>query len=517
MNTMTLEEAWEILGVGAGTDNKAVRRAYLRLLKTHKPETDPVGFQRLRAAFERARHGPMPRTFVEAPAERAVEAHELLGADSASLAVDPSPEPAAFPAFDPPEPEPWPFAIFEERIADLDPYDAEEEIAILEDAIASLPDEPEGYWRLHELYLDRQDYPRSKEALERGVAQGLADLAVTLLQSYPGALDREQLELFEDRLPWHVLASAWTALDEPDKAVALADAVIAEERWLELEQGEVHRALETALFLMSDGWHREGRELGHRALRAASEAGLGLRRGGQGDHQWALSRELLGLEVPLTADLEALLATSILSGQPPYAAYVVLDEAERKQAKAIRREMKARAPALYEFASLEGRPEPPPRLKVGGGAPWAIVFGVFIAIKVFSFIDSANDPDPAQVFERWQATQGRRVETPSAPAAVHEYEGQPLEHVVNIMIAVREYCADAPPADCERARALVVAWNDEGCPGIRERLGSRQDPWGQPEAGDAGLATALPESLSNVLTRCAEPEASAGPGEEATP
>ncbi len=49
---MDWKEASEVLGVAPGTDAKAVRRAYLKLLKRHKPEVDPEGFQRLRAAFE---------------------------------------------------------------------------------------------------------------------------------------------------------------------------------------------------------------------------------------------------------------------------------------------------------------------------------------------------------------------------------------------------------------------------------------------------------------------------------
>ena len=52
---MTLTEAWTELGVEPGADAETVRRAYLRLIKTRKPESDPVGFQRARAAFEVAR------------------------------------------------------------------------------------------------------------------------------------------------------------------------------------------------------------------------------------------------------------------------------------------------------------------------------------------------------------------------------------------------------------------------------------------------------------------------------
>jgi hypothetical protein len=49
---MDLESALSELGVAHGTAFQDVRRAYLRLLKTRKPEIDPDGFLRLRAAFE---------------------------------------------------------------------------------------------------------------------------------------------------------------------------------------------------------------------------------------------------------------------------------------------------------------------------------------------------------------------------------------------------------------------------------------------------------------------------------
>jgi hypothetical protein len=49
---MDLESALSELGVPRGSSFQDVRRAYLRLLKTRKPEADPDGFLRLRAAFE---------------------------------------------------------------------------------------------------------------------------------------------------------------------------------------------------------------------------------------------------------------------------------------------------------------------------------------------------------------------------------------------------------------------------------------------------------------------------------
>lgn len=51
---MTLDEALRELGLERGASPDEVRRAYLRRVKTHKPEADPTGFRRLREAYERA-------------------------------------------------------------------------------------------------------------------------------------------------------------------------------------------------------------------------------------------------------------------------------------------------------------------------------------------------------------------------------------------------------------------------------------------------------------------------------
>jgi hypothetical protein len=71
---VTLDEALAELGVDRGATADEARRAYMRLLKTRKPETDPEGFRRAREAYELAKEaleavaaGRPPPTPVEAP------------------------------------------------------------------------------------------------------------------------------------------------------------------------------------------------------------------------------------------------------------------------------------------------------------------------------------------------------------------------------------------------------------------------------------------------------------------
>ena len=47
-------DAFEVLGIPFTKDEREIRRAYSRLLVKYSPETDPEGFQRLRAAYEEA-------------------------------------------------------------------------------------------------------------------------------------------------------------------------------------------------------------------------------------------------------------------------------------------------------------------------------------------------------------------------------------------------------------------------------------------------------------------------------
>ena len=49
---MTRDEALRELGIDASATPEEARRAYLRGIKTRKPETDPEGFRRLREAYE---------------------------------------------------------------------------------------------------------------------------------------------------------------------------------------------------------------------------------------------------------------------------------------------------------------------------------------------------------------------------------------------------------------------------------------------------------------------------------
>nr|WP_249264762.1 J domain-containing protein [Salmonella enterica] len=52
-----MKTCWQVLGIEATADIDAIRQAYLALLPTFHPETDPQGFKQLREAYETALQG----------------------------------------------------------------------------------------------------------------------------------------------------------------------------------------------------------------------------------------------------------------------------------------------------------------------------------------------------------------------------------------------------------------------------------------------------------------------------
>ncbi|WP_106421871.1 J domain-containing protein, partial [Escherichia coli] len=49
-----MKNCWKILDIEETTDVDIIRRAYLALLPSFHPETDPQGFKQLRQAYEEA-------------------------------------------------------------------------------------------------------------------------------------------------------------------------------------------------------------------------------------------------------------------------------------------------------------------------------------------------------------------------------------------------------------------------------------------------------------------------------
>lgn len=68
-----MKTCWQVLGIEATTDTDAIRQAYLALLPSFHPETDPQGFKQLREAYRmhcRGQHRPPLRWLMRIPIPR---------------------------------------------------------------------------------------------------------------------------------------------------------------------------------------------------------------------------------------------------------------------------------------------------------------------------------------------------------------------------------------------------------------------------------------------------------------
>jgi hypothetical protein len=100
-SALSFDEALIELGVDAKATAEELRRAYLRLVKTRSPERDPMGFRRVRAAYEVVRTTLAMRQFaanskaLESPSAPEPIANEPVGATSEARSAGESPSPAA--------------------------------------------------------------------------------------------------------------------------------------------------------------------------------------------------------------------------------------------------------------------------------------------------------------------------------------------------------------------------------------------------------------------------------------
>lgn len=80
------DEPFAVLGLAPTLDAAAVKRAYFDALARHPPHQDPVGFQRLRAAYEAlSRPGALAAAYLASPVDVAQLAQEARARFDAAL------------------------------------------------------------------------------------------------------------------------------------------------------------------------------------------------------------------------------------------------------------------------------------------------------------------------------------------------------------------------------------------------------------------------------------------------
>lgn len=222
---MTFEEALGVLEVAGPTDAVALRRAYLRLLRHHKPERDPEGFVRLREAYETAvaqvhwhhpwapesagatdlpEGEPSPVTIEPVRAAEAVteDATDVTGTTS-PMANDLGPTLATFD----------PLASLWERLDSLPADSFEERIAIAREMVAKEPSSSEARWRIVDELEAAGREEEAVEALRAAARAGLPHFQEELVARFPARLEAGEIDA--------VLAS-----DDPSRLMGLGHALV---------------------------------------------------------------------------------------------------------------------------------------------------------------------------------------------------------------------------------------------------------------------------------------------------
>jgi hypothetical protein len=230
---VTLTDAWRELGVDPGADAETVRRAYLRLIKTRKPESDPAGFQRAREAYELARaSGDLESIaggsggrqhaavfFEGTPAE--ATGHPRSAASQQAPGPGPAPPPAGGGA------RPQADVIFDGFSSAWNSIpasaDQRQRLEIAREAVAVLPDDPRAHWLLVTTLSRLGPDAALADALRAGWRAGWPEFLEALLVRLPGRATREEIDAaFSLRDPATRLAAAAAAVGwDPNRAAAL--------------------------------------------------------------------------------------------------------------------------------------------------------------------------------------------------------------------------------------------------------------------------------------------------------
>jgi hypothetical protein len=225
ITVVTLADAWKELGLDPGADAETVRRAYLRLIKTRKPESDPVGFQRTREAYEIARASGDLESIAAGSARRHHGPVFFEGAPAAGTDTAGSSEsqqaPVATPTAAPPGTGGRPQAdvIFDGFSSAWNSVpassDQRQRLEIAREAVAVLPDDPRAHWLLVTTLSRLGPDTALAEALRAGWRAGWPEFLEALLVRLPGRATREEID-------------AGFSLNDPATRLAAAAAAV---RW----------------------------------------------------------------------------------------------------------------------------------------------------------------------------------------------------------------------------------------------------------------------------------------------
>lgn len=178
---MTFIEALEVLGLSdtQPVTQDAVRKAYVALIKVHKPERDPDGFQRVREAYDRAKE--------------VLNAHEQAFVGQQLPLADPRAEVPASSLADTEA-----LRTVQEAVDQAE--DEFARIPLLVSAIAQHPRETSLRWQLVDAYNATRQLPLSEATLCEGAELGLPGFLKTITHNAP-TITQGQFEMLRSAAP----------------------------------------------------------------------------------------------------------------------------------------------------------------------------------------------------------------------------------------------------------------------------------------------------------------------------
>jgi hypothetical protein len=522
---VTLTEAWRELGVEPGADAETVRRAYLRLIKTRKPEADPDGFQRARQAYEIARASgeiealAAGSAWSEAPSQPASASAAGGGGGGAPAGAAPAGEARSH--------DDVVFEGFAAAWKAVPPVaDQYVRIEIAREAVAVLPHDPRAHWLLVTTLSRLGNDVTLADALRAGWRQGWPEFLEALLVRVPASATREEIDaaFASDRpmlrLAAAVAAAAWDGARSARLVVELCRAAAADpldgngDRVRELPVG---RLLDVILALYAAG-ALDTAALAHAALRTClQESGLELELvNGPLGGVWMLAEEIAGLPRDLPQRLRSAFAAATRAGDLASAYYdaclfadgheVIVDRwaaALRTSAPNVAATLRA---ALAHQAARKGHQNRAFLVPLR----WLVVPLLLIVVRHWSCEPDRPPISSISVGNHYDFP----AEAPVGPAGPIIPVGPGLEMLSQ---AAGELCGPDGSRHgqllCADIQALVVAFYSRDCSEIPDRIGKveRALREGPPDAAASRFLTRASLSKWQVCARAPAGAEGAGP------
>jgi hypothetical protein len=312
---VTLEEALAELGLEPGADPETVRRSYLRLIKSRKPESDPMGFKRARLAYEIARAESQLQAFAVQVERR----YEAPLAPAPPAADDAPPAAVGFDAFV----TAWQAAPALDRFKKL---------AIAREAVAALPGDPRAHWLVVTSLSGFMGDAQIAQALRDGYRAGFEEFLEALLIRVPDRATRAEVNaaLASGTPSLRLLGAAVGAGRDSERSAALLIEMCAQAEASDPARLPTGAALDVILAL-HEAEAVESAIRAHKAVRQfLRESGLELHvLSGDLAVIWTLAEELASLPVDFPIELRRAFAAASRAGDLHGAFYEAYDAVRR--------------------------------------------------------------------------------------------------------------------------------------------------------------------------------------------